>query len=162
MKQVTQRLRDGRIDVRDVPPPTVTPETVLVDVRSSLLSVGTERARTAAAKTTLIGKARARPDQARQVLEKLRRDGAPETIDAVRLRLDQPSPIGYSSAGVVLEVGARVRGVAVGDRVACGGGSYALHADVNVVPANLCVYLPDEVSFDHGAFTTIGSIALHG
>jgi predicted dehydrogenase/threonine dehydrogenase-like Zn-dependent dehydrogenase len=162
MKQVTQRLRDGSITVLDVPPPAVTPETVLVDVRASLLSVGTERARTADAKKTLVGKARARPDDAKQVLQKLRRDGARETIQSVRMRLDQPTAIGYSSAGVVLEVGRRVRGIVVGDRVACGGGNRAVHADLNLVPANLCVPLPDEVPFDHGAFATVGSIALHG
>ena len=154
MKQVTQRLRDGMITVLDVPPPAVTPETILVDVRSSLLSIGTERARTAAAKKTLIGKARARPEDARHVIEKLRRDGARETIGAVRMRLDQPSAIGYSSSGVVLEVGNRVRDLAAGDRVACGGGNRAVHADLNLVPANLCVPLPDGVSFDHGAFAT--------
>jgi hypothetical protein len=44
MKQVTQRLRDGAVEVMDVPDPALTPETVLVDVRASLLSVGTERA----------------------------------------------------------------------------------------------------------------------
>src|SRR4051812_17092533 len=102
MKQVAQRLRDGRINVFEVPPPTVTPETILVDVRASLLSVGTERARTEAAQKGLIGKARARPDQARAVLEKVRSDGLRQTMEAVRVRLDQPSAIGYSSAGIVL------------------------------------------------------------
>jgi predicted dehydrogenase/threonine dehydrogenase-like Zn-dependent dehydrogenase len=161
MKQVTQRLRDGRIAVLDVPSPAVTPETILVDVRASLLSAGTERARTAAAQKGLVGKARARPDQARQVLEKVRRDGLRETVEAVRLRLDQPTAIGYSSAGIVLAVGARVRGIAVGDRVACGGAG-SVHAELNVVPGNLAVPLSEGVSFDHAAFATVGSIALHG
>jgi predicted dehydrogenase len=162
VKQVTQRVRDGRIEVVDVPTPELTPDTVLVDVRASLLSTGTERAKVETARKSLFGKARARPDQVRQVVEKAREDGLRETIDAVRLRLDQPSSLGYSSAGVAAAVGDRVRGIAPGDRVACGGADHAVHAEVDRVPGNLCVRLPDAVSFEAGAFTTVGAIALHG
>lgn len=162
MKQVTQRLRNGAIDVLDVPEPVVTPETVLVDVRASLLSAGTERAKVQAGKKSLIGKARSRPDQVAQVIEKARNDGVAETFRAVRARLDQPSVLGYSAAGVVLAVGTRVRGVAVGDRVAVGGGDYAVHAEIDRVPANLCVPFPENVRFEEGCFACVGSIALHG
>src|SRR3984885_8932804 len=162
MKQVSLRLRDGRVEVFDVPPPTETPYGVLVDVRASLLSVGTERSRLEAAREGPIGKARARPDQTRQVLVKARQDGLRDTINAVRARLDQPTPLGYSAAGVVMSVGARVRGFAPGDRVACGGGEHAVHAGVVSVPGNLCVRLPEEVSFEAGAFATVASVAMHG
>lgn len=161
MKQVTQRLRNGRIEVLEVPPPVVAPDGVLVDVRASLLSAGTERSTVEAARRGLIGKARARPEQARQVLEKTRRDGVRATLDAVRTRLDQPSALGYSSAGVVLEVGARVADLRPGDRLACAGGGHAVHAELNYVPANLCVPLPEAVPFEAGAFGAVGSIALH-
>jgi len=139
-----------------------TPHGMLVDVRASLLSVGTERSRLVAAREGPIGKARARPDQARQVLVKARNDGLRDTISAVRTRLDQPTPLGYSAAGVVMSVGARVRGFAPGDRVACGGGEYAVHAGVVSVPGNLCVRLPDDVPFEAGAFATVASVAMHG
>jgi predicted dehydrogenase/threonine dehydrogenase-like Zn-dependent dehydrogenase len=162
MKQVTQRLRDGQIEVLDVPAPLALPEGVLVDVRASLLSAGTERSTAEAARRSLIGKAKARPAQARAVVEKARRDGVRATLDAVRIRLDQPSAVGYSSAGVVIEAGALVSDLRVGDRVACAGGGYAVHADVNYVPANLAVQLPDSVPFESGAFATVGSIALQG
>ena len=162
MKQVTQRLRDGSISVIDVPNPTVSPHGVLVNVRASLLSAGTERSKVKTGQQSLIGKARARPDQVRQVIEKSQRDGVRETIRAVRSRLDQPSALGYSAAGVVLAVGSRVRDIAPGDRVACGGADYAVHAEVDHVPSNLCVPLPDEVDFESGAFATVGSIAMHG
>jgi predicted dehydrogenase/threonine dehydrogenase-like Zn-dependent dehydrogenase len=162
MKQVTLRLRDGRVDVVDVPWPSLTPEGVLIDVRASVLSVGTERSRVEASRSSLIGKARARPDQARQVIDKARRDGVRETVQTVRARLDQPGAVGYSAAGVVLDVGERVRGIAPGQRVACGGGDHAVHADVVQVPGNLCVPLPDDVDFDSAAFATIGSVAMHG
>ncbi len=162
MKQVTQRMRDGSISVIDVPNPTVLPHGVLVDVRASLLSAGTERSKVKTGRQSLIGKARARPDQVRQVMEKAQRDGVRETIRAVRSRLDQPSALGYSAAGVVLAVGSRVRDIVPGDRVACGGADYAVHAEVDHVPSNLCVPLPDEVDFESGAFATVGSIAMHG
>jgi predicted dehydrogenase/threonine dehydrogenase-like Zn-dependent dehydrogenase len=162
MKQVTQRLRDGSISVIDVPNPTVSHHGVLVDVRASLLSAGTERSKVKTGQQSLIGKARARPDQVRQVMEKAQRDGVRETIRAVRSRLDQPSTLGYSAAGVVLAVGSRVRDIVPGDRVACGGADYAVHAEVDHVPSNLCVPLPDDVDFESGAFATVGSIAMHG
>jgi predicted dehydrogenase/threonine dehydrogenase-like Zn-dependent dehydrogenase len=162
VKQVTQRLRDGRIEVLDVPAPTVGPGEVLVDVRASVISAGTERTKVVTGRKSLAGKARARPDQVRQVIEKARRDGVRATIDAVRLRLDAPSPLGYSAAGVVLEVGDRVTGIAPGDRVACAGADYAVHAELVRVPVNLCVRVPDNVALDHAAFATIGAIALHG
>ncbi|HEX8101809.1 MAG TPA: zinc-binding dehydrogenase, partial [Solirubrobacteraceae bacterium] len=162
MKQVTQRLRDGRIEVLEVPPPSLTAHTVLVDIRASLLSAGTERTKVETGRQSLVAKARSRPDQVRQVVEKAQRDGVRDTMDAVRNRLDQPSPLGYSAAGVVLAVGERVAGLQPGDRVACAGAEHAHHAGVDRVPGNLCVPLPDGVGFDEGAFTTVGAIALQG
>jgi predicted dehydrogenase/threonine dehydrogenase-like Zn-dependent dehydrogenase len=161
VKQITQRLRNGEVEVLDVPPPSVSAEGVLVDVRASLLSAGTERTKVQAGRKNLVQKARARPDQVALVLEKAKRDGIKDTVAAVRTRLDEPSVLGYSSAGVVLAVGALVRDLAPGDRVACGGAS-AVHADVANVPGNLCVRLPEAVSFEHGAFATVGAIAMHG
>ena len=145
----------------DVPPPSATPDSVLVDVRASVLSVGTERSKIEAGRASLIGKARARPDQAREVIAKARRDGIRDTLEAVRTRLDQPTALGYSASGVVLGVGARVRGLMPGDRVACGGGEHAVHADVVQVPGNLCVRLPDSVDFEAGAFAAVASVAMH-
>ena len=162
MKQVTQRLRDGKIEILDVPAPLLTPATVIVDVRASLLSAGTERTKVETARKSLVGKARARPDQVRQVVEKARRDGLSETIQAVRSRLDEPAALGYSAAGVVVAVGERVSDLQPGDRVACGGGDHAVHAEIDRVPANLCVSVPEGLDFAQAAFATVGSIALHG
>jgi predicted dehydrogenase/threonine dehydrogenase-like Zn-dependent dehydrogenase len=161
MKQVTQRLRDGRIEVMDVPRPVLLPEGAIIDVRASLVSAGTERSTVEAGQKNLIGKARARPEQARAVLDRARTEGVRPTVDAVRRRLEAPSALGYSSSGVVLEVGAAVHGLRPGDRVACGGGGHATHAELNYVPGNLCAKLPENVSFEAGAFTTVGSIAMH-
>jgi predicted dehydrogenase/threonine dehydrogenase-like Zn-dependent dehydrogenase len=161
MKQVTQRLRDGRIEVLDVPVPIVTDDGVLVDVRASVISAGTERSKVVTGRQSLAAKAQSRPDQVQAVLEKARREGVRKTVRAVRMRLDRPSPLGYSAAGVVMTVGQRVRDILPGDRVACGGADYAVHAEIDHVPGNLCVPLPPALSFEAGAFATVGSIALH-
>jgi len=89
MKQVTQRLRDGQISVVDVPIPEVSPYGVLIDVRASLLSAGTERKKVETGRQSLIGKARSRPDDVQQVLDKVRTEGVRATWDAVRMRLGQ-------------------------------------------------------------------------
>jgi predicted dehydrogenase/threonine dehydrogenase-like Zn-dependent dehydrogenase len=162
MQQVTQRVRDGRVEVLDVPAPAVTPDGVLVDVRASLLSAGTERTKIQTGRQSLIGKARSRPDQVQKVLEKAQRDGVRATVQGVRSRLNQPTGLGYSAAGVVLAVGERVTDLIPGDRVACGGEGYAVHAELAVVPGNLCVRVPPGVGLDAAAFATVGAIALHG
>jgi predicted dehydrogenase len=161
MKQVSQRLRDGRIEVAEVPPPELRPEGVLVAVHASLLSTGTERKRVETGRRSLLAKARSRPDDVRRVIEKARRDGIGEAIDAVRARLDAPTALGYSAAGVVLAAGSSARDLGPGDRVACAGGGYAVHAEIDYVPANLAVRIPDGVDFEAAAFATVGSIALH-
>src|SRR5918999_4977978 len=120
MKQVSQRMGDGTLEVVDVPRPAVTPDTVLVSTQASLLSAGTERTKVQTARQSLIGKARSRPDQVAKVIEAARRDGIADTVRTVRSRLGAPAGLGYSAAGVVLEVGSRVADVAPGDRVACG------------------------------------------
>jgi polar amino acid transport system substrate-binding protein len=77
-------------------------------------------------------------------------------------RLDTAQPLGYSSAGVVEEVGAGVAGFAPGDRVACAGAGYANHAEWVAVPENLVARVPDALPLDRAAFATLGAIALQG
>jgi predicted dehydrogenase/threonine dehydrogenase-like Zn-dependent dehydrogenase len=162
MKQVVQDVRKGETSVIEVPVPQVMPGTALIRTVASLVSVGTERALVEFAGKTLLGKARSRPDLVRQVIEKARREGLLTTFDAVQNRLDQPLPLGYSSAGVIEAVGEGLSGFQVGDRIACAGGGYAVHAEYAVVPQNLIAKLPMGVDFESGAFATLGAIALHG
>jgi predicted dehydrogenase len=162
MKQVVQNVRKGETSVLDVPVPQVLPGTALVRTVASLVSVGTERALVEFAGKTLLGKARSRPDLVRQVMEKARREGLLTTFDAVQNRLEQPLPLGYSSAGLIEAIGEGLTGFQVGDRVACAGGGYAVHAEFAVVPQNLLAKLPPGVDFESGAFATLGAIALHG
>src|SRR5665811_211835 len=49
-----------------------------------------------------------------------------------------------------------------GDRVACAGQDYASHAEIVTVPQNLVAKVPDNVTTEEAAFTTLGAIALQG
>lgn len=162
MKQLLQNLRSGETSVAVVPIPGVKSGTALVRSAASLVSAGTERMLVEFAEKSLMGKARSRPDLVRQVLDKARREGLLPTIEAAFNRLDQPMPLGYSSAGTIVALGAGMPGFKVGDRVACAGGGYAVHAEYTLVPRNLLATLPDTVDFDSAAFATLGAIALHG
>jgi predicted dehydrogenase len=162
MKQLLQNMRDGKTVVEDVPTPEARAGTALVQTAASLVSAGTERMAVEFAEKSLVGKARSRPDLAKQVIEKARREGWVNTVQAAFNRLDQPMALGYSSAGTIIELGANMQGFKVGQRVACAGGTYAVHAEYAVVPRNLLVALPDEVDFESAAFATLGAIAMHG
>lgn len=162
MRQVARRLKDGRLELLEVEGPAVWPGAVSVRVRASVLSAGTERATLEVASKGLLGKARARPDQARAVVERVQREGLRSTISVVRQRLEELGPLGYSASGVVIEAGGETRGLEPGDRVAIAGGGMANHAEIDVVSGLLCARLPDEVSFEEGAFATLGAIAMNG
>jgi predicted dehydrogenase/NADPH:quinone reductase-like Zn-dependent oxidoreductase len=159
MLQVVQSVRSGDLRLVEVPAPQIGPTEVLVATRCSLVSAGTERAVRKLASANLVEKARARPDLVRQVLRKARADGVMPTVRAVRTRLDEEMPLGYSAAGIVLEVGEAVAGIRPGDRVATGG---AGHASVQAVSGLLATRLPEGVSDADAAFATVGAIALHG
>src|SRR5271169_4541962 len=148
----------------DVPAPKLLPECVLVHMAASLVSAGTERASYEFAGKNLLQKAKARPDLVREVLNKVRRDGVFSAVAAVRSRLDQPSALGYSSAGTIVGVGEGVTDLNVGDRVACAGAGYAVHAEFACVPRLLVAEIPSDssVSFEEAAFTTVGAVAMHG
>ena len=162
MKQVVQPLAGGPVEVLDVPPPVPGAAEVLVRTVASVISPGTERAMTALAQSSLIAKARARPDLVRQVVRKARAEGFAATRQAVRSRLGDDLPLGYSAAGVVLEAGSAVTGVRPGQLIATGGAGKANHAEFLAVPGLLCAAVPDGVCASDAAFTTIASIALHG
>lgn len=162
MKQVVQDLRSGKTQLLDVPVPGVQDRMALVRNSASLVSAGTERALVEFAGKSLVGKAASRPDLVRQVIDKARREGLLTTFEAVMNRLDQALPLGYASAGTIVDLGNGMEGFQVGDRVACAGGGYAVHAEYVLVPRNLLARLPDSVNFKQGAFATLGAIALHG
>jgi predicted dehydrogenase/threonine dehydrogenase-like Zn-dependent dehydrogenase len=162
MKQVVQNFRTGALALEDVPSPSGRPGGLLVRTVASAVSAGTEKSKVDLARMSLVGKAMARPDQVRQVLDTLKKEGFVNTYNKVRNKLDSLSPLGYSAAGRVVAVGEGCEAFAVGDAVACAGAGYANHAELLWVPANLCAKIPDGVAFEEAAFSTIGAIALQG
>ncbi len=158
MLQVLQHMGSGQTELVSVPAPRLQDGCLLIRTRCSLISAGTERMLVEFGKASLLEKARQQPEKVRMVLDKVRTDGLSATIDAVRSKLDQPLPLGYCNAGVVLEVGRGVSGFKPGDRVVSNG----QHAGVVSVPRNLCARIPDGVDDSAAAFTVLGSIGLQG
>jgi predicted dehydrogenase/threonine dehydrogenase-like Zn-dependent dehydrogenase len=162
MKQVAQNYKSGELTVLDVPAPACKPGGVLVRSLYSLISTGTEMMKVSEARLSLLGKARARPDQVRKLLDSVAQQGAVATYKKAMNRLDSYTPLGYSLCGVVVEVGAGAEQFSVGQVVAAAGNEFALHAEVNWVPTNLCVPVPEGVVAEHAAFATVGAIAMQG
>lgn len=156
MKQILQNLENGATEIVEAPAPVRGPGQVLVETRVSLISLGTERMLVEFGRGGLLSKVRQQPDKVRQVIAKARTDGVLATLDAVRSKLGQPLPLGYSNVGIVRDSGANE--FAVGDRVVSNGP----HADLVVVPRNLAAKIPDGVSDEAASFTVLGSIALQG
>ncbi|NTV47700.1 MAG: Gfo/Idh/MocA family oxidoreductase, partial [Chlorobiales bacterium] len=162
MRQLVQNARSGIIKIKSVPVPALKPGMVLVRNRFSLISAGTERTKVEMGKKSLLGKAMAQPEQVRLVLKQMKETGIQTTLERAFNKLNTDSAMGYSSAGVVVEVADDVSEFRVGDKVACAGAGYASHAEFIVVPKNLCAKVPEGVEFDEAAYTTLGAIAMQG
>jgi predicted dehydrogenase/threonine dehydrogenase-like Zn-dependent dehydrogenase len=162
VKQVAQNYKTGELTLLEVPSPACKDGGVLVRSLYSLISAGTEVMKVTEAKMSLLSKARRRPDQVRKVLDTVTQQGLRSAYVKAMSRLDSYTPLGYSLCGVVVEVGKGANEFSVGQVVACAGNEYALHAEMNWVPVNLCVPVPDNVSPDLAAFATVGAIAMQG
>ena len=162
MKQVLQNRKTGRPFVGEVPVPALQRGRVLVRTVASLISAGTERASVELVSKGLLQEARQRPDLVKAVVAKVKSEGLLNTFASVRDKMAASQSLGYSAAGIVAEVAEDVTEFHIGDRVACAGVGFASHAEVLSVPKNLCVHLPPEVSFEAGAFGTLGAISLQG
>lgn len=162
MEQLTQKLGSGEMVIQELPVPQLSAGMVLVKNHFSLISAGTEGSTVKAARKSLIGKAKERPQQVKQVLDTLKKQGVVQTYRAVMKKLDAYSPLGYSSAGEVIAVADDVAEFKVGDKVACAGAGYANHAEIVSVPVNLCVKLQDDADLAEACYNTLGAIALQG
>jgi len=160
MKQIVQNMRTGEMTLSEVPAPALRGPGALVRTHCSLISAGTEKGMMDLAKKSLLGKARQRPDLFKQFLNAVKRDGLRAALATAMSRLDQPLLLGYSSAGEVLAVSHDLGDIAVGDRVACGGGGFASHAGVAYVPRNLLARLPDAVSYEEACFACVAAVGM--
>ncbi len=144
--------------MRELPDPIALPGHVVVRTVSSAVSAGTERYVVDLARKSLLGKARERPDHVRRVVQKIKQEGLLPTLTQVFAKLDEPMPLGYSSAGVVVECGRGVQEFKPGDRVALAGP----HAGVVSIGRNLCAHIPEGVTFEQATYTSIAAIGLEG
>ena len=162
MEQLTQKLSNGEMVVQELPMPQLGDGMVLVKNHYSLISAGTEGSTVKAARKNLLAKAKERPQQVQQVLESLKTKGLVQTYRAVVKKLDAYSPLGYSTAGEIIDVADDVTEFKVGDLVACAGNGYASHAEVVAVPVNLCVKLRNDTDLSKACYNTLGAIAMEG
>ena len=162
MRILALTLKDGSVTIQPAPSPSLPPGFIRVKTLYSAVSPGTEGNKIRTGRKNLIEKAKSRPDQVRQVVDMARQVGLKGTIQKVRAKLDGAQPLGYSLCGVVVESSTDVGEFRPGDVVACAGAGYANHADEVVVPTNLAVRVPDGVTPDAAASTTLASIAMQG
>ena len=162
MKALLEDMKSGEVAMHEVPAPELARGCVLVRTAFSAISAGTERVKIESGQKSLLGKAMARPDLVKQVIDSARANGIKTAWQKVQARLDTLSTLGYSCSGYVIEVGEGVTEFHPGDRVACAGAGYANHCEINVVPKNLIARVPDNVGLDAAALTTIGAIAMQG
>ena len=162
MKQVSQNYKTGKIVLEEVSVPTLKSGGLLVRMHYSVISAGTEGMKVKEGNLSYLGKARARPDKVKQVLDTVQQQGLLATYRKVMNKLDTLTPLGYAGSGEVVAFGPDTEGFHIGQRVACAGVGYCNHAELNFVPKNLAVPVPDGVSMKHASFATIGSIAMQG
>ena len=158
MKQILQNLKTGKTELMEIPCPIVKPGYLLIKTTFSVISAGTERMLVEFGKANYLSKAKQQPDKVKQVLNKVKTDGILSTLSSVQAKLDQPLPLGYSNAGIVIEIGKGVDNFSIGDRVISNGP----HSEVVCVPKNLCAKISEGVSNEEAAFTVFASIALQG
>jgi len=166
MKQVYKN--SAGINVLEVPLPTLNANQILVDVKYSVISSGTETIGMRNEKKGVKEKIEEKLALWKKVKEKVEKNGLKMTVESVKRKL-LPSehavlyqPAGYSNAGIIIAKGSNVIGFNVGDPVACAGGGFASHSEFAIVPTNLAIKIPDNVSLKEAAFTTLGSIAMQG
>ena len=161
MEQLTQNLKDGHMQLLEVPFPILNSGCVLVRNHYSIISAGTEGKTVKDARLGYIGKAMARQEEVKKVIKTAKTIGLQETYKLMMNKLEAPSPLGYSCSGEIIAIADDITDFKIGDKVACAGAG-AVHAEVVAVPKNLCVKLPENVNCDNGSFTTIGAIAMQG
>ncbi len=158
MKQIIQSFKTGETKLDEIPAPVVSKGNVLIQTTHSLVSLGTERMLVEFGKSSLISKARQQPDKVKQVLDKIKTEGLMPTLEAVFSKLEQPLPLGYCNAGIVIGIGEGVSEFKIGDRVASNG----QHAEIVSIPKNLVASIPENITNEEASFTVIGSIGLQG
>ncbi len=161
MKQLLLDLKNGNIFISSIPKPNNKKTGIIIKTSYSIISAGTELSTIQLANDSYINKAKKKPEMVKKLFEISKKQGPLIAYQALQGRLNQPLSLGYSCSGIVIEVGEDVD-IKLGDRVACGGVGYANHSEINFIPKNLAVKVPDNVTLFEASYTTIGSIAIQG
>jgi len=156
MKQLTLSLKNGKIEVIDIPIPNIDDNSVLIKNKYSLISSGTEGSLIEFGESNFIKKIINQKDKVQIVFDKLKRDGLISTLQTVNNKLNDNIPLGYCSIGEV--IGSSSNNFEVGQKVVSNGP----HAEYVTVPENLCHQVPDNISDLDAVFTVIASISLQG
>ena len=162
MKQVLQDLKTGAVVVTDTPDPAPAPGRLLVRVRASLLSAGTESAQVAKARQSLFAKLRQKPELIRKGLEEFRERGLEGIREKIASQYEGFGELGYSCAGTVVHSGDEAAPIAPGTLVACAGAGIANHSEFVSVPVLLTAVAPEGVPAEAAAYATVGAIAMQG
>ena len=162
MKQIIQNYKTGKISLEEISKPILQESGVIVKNYFSLISAGTEKTKVDMAKKNLLGKARSRPDLVRKVLDVIKTEGLINTTKTVFRKLDEFTPMGYSSCGKVIDITEDIKDLSIGDFAACAGAGYANHAEYVFIPKNLVSKIPKTIDLIDASFTTVGSIAIQG
>ena len=155
-------IKKGSVVIEHVPDPKVSKKNILVKVKNSCISAGTEIESVRLSAMPIYQRALKQPENVKKVLDSINREGLQTTYKRVSGILSSGTPTGYSASGVIIEVGEDVEDFQIGDKVACAGAGIANHAELIDVPVNLSVKIPEKVSFKHASTVTLGSIALQG
>src|SRR6266436_3431909 len=99
MRALLTDRNSGEVSTYEVPAPELRSGGVLVRTHYSAISAGTERATLELSSKSLLGKAMARPELVRQVVECARQNGLKAVYQKVQSKLDTLTPLGYSCAG---------------------------------------------------------------
>ena len=160
MKQLL--VRKGEVVVCDVPDPCVSDRNILVRLRHSCVSIGTEVTGLKMSALPLWKRALKQPHHAKRVIGLMKDQGIARVVGRITGMLNAGTATGYSASGTIVAVGNRVNTFKVGDMVACAGAGIANHAELIDVPVNLAVKLPDGVDTVDGCTVTLGAIAMQG
>jgi NADPH:quinone reductase-like Zn-dependent oxidoreductase len=147
MKQIL--LTKGQVLVEEVPAPVVDKGSLLVKVKYSLISTGTETLGIKSSGESIFQKVLNQPEKLKQALNSIKTQGITATIDKVKTKLESSSPIGYSCSGVTIDIGKNIYDIKAGEHVACSGVGYANHAEVVCVPRNLVSKVPEGLDLKH-------------
>ena len=158
MKQIFQDLKTGESTIEEVPIPNIKDNEILIKSTLSLISAGTELSLINFSKSNYLSKARQQPEKVNQLIAKVKTEGPKSAIEAIKARLDEPLPLGYSNVGKVIKVGKNISNFKIGDRVVSNGS----HAEIVAVSEKLCTLIPNNVKDEEAVFTVLASIGLNG